>query len=287
MSDTAIHLLMILQAVLALFLLVCLLLPDLTGAVGGFLHNLTLGLFGKAAFFLPLLLLIGAYFLKKDICYHALSLKFCFGTLWMISVSVLFHTPVRGDIAFAHSSMWDRILAFYDGGVLHSGGGVIGGLCTALLGYAGLAGILLASIAGVIFMSMLYVGHTPRSLYITAMYHIYKQREIREEHRVARAPEEEARRALLEERRQELARMRADAAQRQTEERRLAEMRRMQMQPTHRRGAIDDNIYANDETAAFTEESSVPQTAAAEPVRKEKKPRRDGFRNDTDQGSDP
>ncbi len=264
----------LLLSIAGVFLIVCLLFPALTGAVGQFLHNLSRGLIGGAAYFVPLLLVIGALFFKKDLRYRAVSLKFCFGTLLTASIAVLFHTPHRAHAMFDTASAWDRLCAYYDGGVAGIGGGVLGGLLTALLGYAGLAGILIVSIAGVVFMSLFYIGQTPKSLYITIMYHIYKRREVAAARREAIAPEVEARRSQLDERSRELARMRSESAQRAAEQRRLAAEARAAAQQTgmaHRRGAIDDNIYAD--TA-----DSVPISAAAPAPaeRKPKKTRRDG-----------
>jgi len=55
-----------LLVVLGVFLAACLLIPSLTGVVGEFLHDASLGLFGCAAYAIPILILIGACFLKKD-----------------------------------------------------------------------------------------------------------------------------------------------------------------------------------------------------------------------------
>ena len=48
-----------LLAVCAVFGIVCLLLPDLTGVVGSTLHDILRGFFGRAAYGLPILLISG------------------------------------------------------------------------------------------------------------------------------------------------------------------------------------------------------------------------------------
>ncbi len=274
---------MFVMIILGLFLLICFLKPAWTGAVGTFFHDFALGLIGSAAFFLPLLLFIGAYFLKKDILYNAVSLKLCFGTFLLAFIAVLFHTPHRADPLFEATTAWDTICAYYDGAVAGTGGGVVGGLLTDLLGYAGLAGILIVAIGGTVIMSLFFIGQTPKSIYITVMYHFYKQREKEAARREAMAPDMEARRAQLDERNRELARMRAEAAARQeAERRRRAELQlaNEQAEPAphpHRNGAIDANIYASDDAPVSPLPKEQPETEApVSPARRTKKPRRDG-----------
>ena len=151
-------------------------------------------------------------------------------------------------------------------------------------------------------LALYYVGMTPKSLWVTLEYKIYKYREKRDQYREAAAPDMEARQAQLDERREELARIRREQAERQRIEREMrsterAIRRESQSSPTgdivsRRRGAIDDNIYADDNAAvtgtakvagssaagsAATESAVVsptPETPA--PQRKSRRPRRDG-----------
>ena len=65
----------LLLTLLGLFCGAALLFAAQTGTVGLALHNLLLGLFGCAAYVVPVLLLIEAAFFKKDVEYHAMPHK--------------------------------------------------------------------------------------------------------------------------------------------------------------------------------------------------------------------
>ncbi|MBP3918607.1 MAG: DNA translocase FtsK 4TM domain-containing protein [Clostridia bacterium] len=250
-----------------IFLLTCILFPDATGSVGSFLHDAVFGLFGRASYFLPVLLFIGAYFFKKDVEYHAVSYKFLFAVLLISFIGVLFHVSVREDPVFQADSAWGVLCAFYDGGTQAIGGGVFGGLLTKLLGYLGLAGTWIVAVPAVFLLALFYVGMTPKSLWITVLYHIYKFREKQQEYREAAAPEKEARQAQLKERQQELARMRQVQIERQRMEQELRAQEKAAAAVTRRRGVIDENIYADPTPVQDTDRTASPtlnevQTAA-------------------------
>ena len=283
----------LLLAVGGVFLFACLLFPALTGAVGSFLHDLSLGLCGCAAYLVPVLLVISAVFYKKDLEYHALPYKLLFGTLLTGLVGVLFHAAVWNDPVFDAEGAWNILLALFDAGTENIGGGVFGGLLAALLRLTGTVGTLIIAIPATALLALFFVGMTPKSLYITALYWFYQLRERREESRAQAEPDLEARRAALAAREEALAKMRAEQEQRRRAEQELRQRERSVTREeaalrggrtVRRAGAIDRNIYAS-ETDAVTAPAAASAAEDAyvmpeePPVRKPSRaaaPRRDG-----------
>ncbi len=252
MSPGMAALIALLLAVGGIFSAVCLLFPDLTGVVGGGLHTLLRGLFGQAAIGFPILLLIGAFFVRRDIEYHAVPYKVCFGFFLLAFIGVLFHCAARENPALQADGLIASLGALYEGGTSGIGGGVIGGLLAMLLSFTGLVGTLIVSIPVVLLLALYYVGMTPKSLWITVRYMIYKHREQRQAYREQNLPDMEARQAQLRAREEALAVMRAEQAERRRVEQEYRARERAvtreeeALTGKRRRGAIDSNIYAAD-----------------------------------------
>ncbi len=274
-SQGTVMLITLLLAVGGIFTAVCLLLPDLTGIVGGGLHAVLLGLFGRAAYVLPILLVIGAVFVKKDIENYAVGHKCLFGFLLLALIGVLFHTAVRNDPALADAS----IGVLYSVGAGGMGGGVIGGLLAKLLGFTGLVGTLILSIPSIVLLSLYYVGMTPHYLWVLVRYKYYQYNEKRQAVREQNEPDMQTRRAALEAREEALAVMRAEQAERRRLEQEYRARERAvareeeAMLGKRRRGAIDSNIYASDTTPApaDTAEKDPYVMPEAPPARRQSK----------------
>jgi len=269
----------------AIFSAVCLLVPDLTGPVGGALHDLLRGMLGCAAYFLPFLMGIGAVFFKKDIEYHAVPYKTLFGFLLLALIGVLFHAAVWDDPALQADGFFASVGNMYTCGAAGIGGGVIGGMMAKLLRFTGLVGTLIISIPAIVLLSLFFVGMTPRSLWITVRYQLYKYREQQQVYRDRNAPDMEARQAELDAREEALAVMRAEmAARRRAEQAYRARERaitreEIALSGKRRRGAIDSNIYAADGDVSASDLAAVRQAEApaADPMPPEppvKKPTR-------------
>ena len=252
MSPGMAALIALLLAVGGIFSAVCLLFPDLTGVVGGGLHTVLRGLFGQAAFGLPILLIVGAFFVRRDIEYHAVPYKFCFGFFLLAFIGVLFHCAARENPALQADTFFASVGSMYTGGTAGIGGGVIGGLLAKLLSFTGLVGTLIVSIPVILLLALYYIGMTPKSLWITVRYQIYKIREQQQVYREQNLPDMEARQAQLRAREEALAVMRAEQAERRRVEQEYRARERAvtreeeALTGKRRRGAIDANIYAAD-----------------------------------------
>ena len=267
-SQASLSLVVLLLAVAAIFSAVCLLVPDLTGVVGGGLHHILRGLFGGAAFFLPVLLGIGAIFYRRDAENEAVHLKLLFGFLLLALIGVLFHTAARENPALQAEDFFDAIAAMYSCGAEGIGGGVIGGMFAALLGLTGIVGTLVISILAILMLSLFYVSMTPYQLYLTIRYKSYRYRERRQAVREKHLPDMETRQAELKAREEAIAVMRAEQAER----RRLEQEYRMReravsreeaiLMGKRRRGAIDSNIYATDEDTTTSAQNPAAQNTA-------------------------
>ncbi len=142
-------------ALVALFLVICYLVADSTGFVGGALKKLLFGLFANAAWAVPVLLLNLGIFWKRDVASGSLRYKISFTSAVLVLISVLIHAFTRVDSSYNLKSLWNS-------GIEGKGGGVIGGLLGNLLlqGF-GFAGTLILTIALILLFGIFLFGMTP------------------------------------------------------------------------------------------------------------------------------
>ena len=140
---------------IALFLVICYIVSDSTGFIGGFLKNALFGLFSLGAWIVPLLLVNAGIFWKRDVAAGSLGYKTVFSLICLIFISVLIHAFTRESESF-------NVALLYQNGIKHIGGGVIGGLIGNLLlrGF-GFAGTLIFSIALILLFGIFLFGMTP------------------------------------------------------------------------------------------------------------------------------
>ena len=153
-------------AIIAVFLVVCYLISDSTGFVGGFLKSAMFGLFGNAAWAIPFLLLNIGVFWKRDVATGALGYKCTFSFLCTCFVSVLLQAAARSGEGAVSETF--NVVELYKAGAEHIGGGVFGGLLGNLLlrGF-GFAGTLILGIALILLFGIFLFGMTP---HMFAMY---------------------------------------------------------------------------------------------------------------------
>ena len=110
----------IILAAVALFIILCF-TSDATGSVGRVISNVLLGLFSRAAYTIPILLLFHALFYPQDRVKHRRLSRLIFSILLLLIVSSLIYvvTNFNREIYF-------NAAAYYKSGVNRIGGGFIG-----------------------------------------------------------------------------------------------------------------------------------------------------------------
>ncbi len=153
---------------IALFLVICFIVSDSTGFIGGFLKNALFGLFSLGAWVVPILLVNAGIFWKRDVAAGSLGYKTVFSIICLVFISVLIH-------AFSRDSESYSLSLLYQNGINHIGGGVVGGLIGNLLlrGF-GFAGTLIFSIALILLFGIFLFGMTPH-MFVSYIYEGIRQ----------------------------------------------------------------------------------------------------------------
>jgi len=150
--------------ILAVVLSICLVAGDSAGVVGGGIRNLLTGIFGGAAYFVPVFIVVETAMWKKDKLYGVLHGKLTGYVFIFILLSVLFHVFGKGTDAL-------DIVAHFKNGCALTGGGAVGGMIGTLLirGFGKVCTVIL--VFSVTFLLIMYIfGITPRGLWITLRY---------------------------------------------------------------------------------------------------------------------
>ncbi|MBR2635403.1 MAG: DNA translocase FtsK [Clostridia bacterium] len=157
-EERALHILMpYVLGILALFLILCFLFGDEKLGYFGKISVLFKGLFSVGAYAMPALLLVHAFFYKRDLLAGSYLYKFWFSFGDMTLIGVLAALLEKRTPAFD----WKGNFA---AGVLGLGGGVAGGFCHALLQMTvGLFTPVITVLGLILFTSFLF-GTTPADL---------------------------------------------------------------------------------------------------------------------------
>ena len=110
----------------AVFVLLCLFAPSLTGFFGSFIKTSLLGLFSGGAYAVPAIMIAVAVFWKKDIDHYYTTLRMVFAFTSLISLSVILHGISGNTKTF-------NMVEMFRSGSEHIGGGAIGGLVGSLV----------------------------------------------------------------------------------------------------------------------------------------------------------
>ena len=175
-----------------LFLAACLILPQITGIVGGWLGETLKGCFSLGAFAVPVVLFVRAAFLRRDAEKGGAAFKWLFSLLAVALIgaffSVFFEIPASFDAA-----------ELYADGVSLRGGGVVGGVLSMLLVSAvgkvaaGAVTLILLLVCGA-----LVIGRSPSKMFENAgelaAEKITDARDNARDKRIARREERERRR---------------------------------------------------------------------------------------------
>ncbi len=212
--------------VVALFIGVCLIKPPVGWLVKG-IHMLLYGLFGPASISIPMLLIIIAFFWRKDVVKRATGAKFFFSTVCLLLISVLC-AAANVPESLKIGELWTRGIDLVGGGVI---GSYLGWLLVKLMG-VGLT--VFIAIALVILFVMFIFGTTPYDLFLTIRYRMIRNAERR------RAESEE----LLKRAEQQSAQERARRAYEQQE--REAAAKRERAREEKKRNIINEDVTIDD-----------------------------------------
>ncbi len=155
----------------AVFLLLGMVTDDWMGFVGKGLRWLFYGLFGGAAFAVPALIVILAFFWRSEVRDGTLKYLILFEALFLLFFDGMIHLWTGGVKEF-------NIPLFWKNGIELCGGGFFGGMigCT-LHSLVGNVGAHLIGIPAIIIFGLSVFGITPYSAYIHIAYFIKKRKE--------------------------------------------------------------------------------------------------------------
>ncbi len=173
--------------VIAIFLAVCFILTDAVkleqpmGIIGHGLRGLLCGLWGFAAFFLPVILVYFAFIWRTTIGERTTGYKAVFAAVSLTLASALIEAIVTNSASSAGTfnpiALWKSGTALTGGGIL---GGLLGQLC--LRGF-GFVGTLIVVIALLLVFLMFFFGFTPSNVALYVRYWLKVRAERREEMR--------------------------------------------------------------------------------------------------------
>ncbi len=186
----------ILIAVISLFMLICFIFPNSVGLFGLGIANGSFGLFGLAAFLLPILLLQLAFFWKRDVLSGAVKYKYLISIGVLLLSAVIIHTfrglALRESYTFANAFTWENLKKLFTDGMEYQGGGFLGGIVALLLICCfGYPGALIFGFLFLIALLMAMFGLTPSEC--VQRYLFYRQRS--KSKRLLRKQEKERERA--------------------------------------------------------------------------------------------
>ena len=191
---------MILLAVLAVFIAICFIFPNKVGLVGYGFATGFFGLFGIAAFLIPVLLIQVAYFWKRDVISGAIRYKYIVAIAFLLLCAVIIHTfrslTLHEEYTFASAFTWERVKTLFADGRKCQGGGLIGGLLALVMICAfGYPGTLIFGFLFLVVLGMALFGLTPTECVQRFMLYQEKNNEQRmarrEERAIAREIEKE------------------------------------------------------------------------------------------------
>ena len=191
---------MILLAVLAIFIAICFIIPDKVGLLGYGFATGFFGLFGIAAFLVPVLMMLVAYFWKRDVISGAVRYKYLVAIGFLLLCAVIIHTfrslALHEVHTFASAFKWDQLKKLFVDGREYQGGGFIGGaISLVLICSFGYPGTLIFGFLFLIVLGMALFGLTPTECVQRCVAGCQKNREKRlmrkEERAAVRAAERE------------------------------------------------------------------------------------------------
>lgn len=155
----------------AVFLLLGMVTDDWMGIVGKWLRVLFYGLFGGAAFAVPALIVILAFFWRSEVKEGTLKFLIIFEALFLLFLDGMIHLWTGGAMKFDAAAFWNNGKELCGGGFF---GGMIGCVLHSLVGNVGAH---LIGIPAIIIFGLSMFGITPYNAYIHIAYFIKKRKE--------------------------------------------------------------------------------------------------------------
>ncbi len=229
------------------------------GYVGFYVCEVTLGLFGWAAFFIPPVLIFLALFWKKYIQDELAGVKTVVAVITTVILSgfihILIHAGDRGDLS-------NQFVELYEEGAELIGGGVVGGyLAFALNFFANIAGSIFICIALLIPLVLYLVGATPQVIIDKVSALVKKRMAEAKEEREAEDKEEKARLKAEKQEERERKKQEKEAARAEREAMR-AEREAMREAERAERNSEKENAEETEEAQESAEPSDIPEKIA-------------------------
>ncbi len=176
---------------LSLFIVICYAFPESCGTLGGAIKTFFFGAFAGGAFLVPIMLLIHAIYLKRDVGAGMFIYKLFFSLAIIIFTSVILNTAFYGTM---NEPAFGEISYFWTSGKDLIGGGVVGGVLGSLLiAGVGVPGTLIFSSLFLLIFAIFLFSLDPGDFWKRVGFYYYRACERRERRKKERA--EEARRA--------------------------------------------------------------------------------------------
>lgn len=165
----------------AVFLSVCLFFTEYSGIVGKALHTFLLGTLSGAGYAVPVILIIMAFFWKKDAEQNYIKFRITFALTVLFSIAAIIHSIGTLTNVFSPAELWKEGISLHGGGVI---GGLIGSaLCAAI----GKPGLLIVSISLLLLFGIFLLGFTPHSIAVYISYYFHEKKEERKERQKQKA----------------------------------------------------------------------------------------------------
>lgn len=170
------------MAVIAVLIGVCVIIGE--GQIGGGIKNILTGLFGGAAYALPLFLLLRTFFWARDIEEGQNAGRTACTVIVFFMITMTLHLIGGGIDSLSP-------VDHYKNGNLLVGGGVVGGILGELLkmGFGKVCALIIV-FATMVFLSLYIVGVTPKGVFIYIAYKIKfaKEKRLEKEEKKKNAP---------------------------------------------------------------------------------------------------
>ena len=187
-SSSGYQIVMILLAILAVFITICFIFPNNVGLLGYGMAMGFFGVFGIAAFLVPVLMALILYFWKRDLASGAIRFRYLFAIGVLFMFAMIIHTfrgmALREEYTFATAFVWESLSELFTEGMEYQGGGFVGGILALLLICSfGYPGALIFGFLILLVLLMFLFGLTPSEC---AQKFVALRQRIREKNRVRR-----------------------------------------------------------------------------------------------------